>query len=129
MEFKKQETLAEQMGVTYTEGPDGLLYPNVELGIPEEENRPLGKYGRMRKSFLKEHRIIQYESLLMDGTLMRHLHQVEDEAKALLETLMTQLQQQHQAPDRATQPVEWAGYMNNLKAQAEEVIYRELIYK
>jgi hypothetical protein len=47
----------------------------------------------------------------------------------MLETLMEQMQKQQQAPDRATQPVEWTGFMNNLKAQAEEIIYRELISK
>ncbi len=129
MESEKK-SLAEEWGVTYTEGPDGMLYPDVVTGIdPEVEARSLGKYGRMRERFLKENRPIKWELLLGDGKLKAHLLQVEDESKAMLEILMKQLQQQYPAPDRGTQPVEWAGHMNNLKAQAEEVIYRELIYK
>ena len=123
----REQTLAEKFGVTYHEGADGMMYPNLELGIPEEENRPVGKYGLLRRSFLEKHRPGQYSAKLLDCTLQKHLMDVDSEAKEMLATLMKQLLQANPPPPQGT--MEWVQHMNGLKHQAEEVIFQELIYK
>ena len=73
------------MGGTYTLGADGTYYPDVEL--PEEEPH-YGKYGRMCLKYLKEHRKVLYNTLLLDGELVKHLNEVDDTAKQRMELLI-----------------------------------------
>ena len=67
-------------GISYTLGEDGLYYP--DLYLPEETEYPIGKYGMLRKTYLKEHRKGLYLELVLAGKLNEHLHQVDDERKA-----------------------------------------------
>ena len=64
------KSLYEQMGGTYHLGEDGMYYPNLEL--PEEETPRYGKYGRMRHTYLREHKKAYYTMLLLDGKIPRH---------------------------------------------------------
>lgn len=76
------KSLFEEMGGTYTLGADGMYYPDLEL--PEEEPH-YGKYGRMRLRYLKEHHKVLYNTLLLDGELVKHLNEVDDTAKQRME--------------------------------------------
>ena len=107
----------------YTQNVDYLV-PNIELNQPP----PLGKYGQMRKMFLKENRPVLYNHLLLSGKLYPHLVEIDQTAKDRLDRQMEELLKQNQAPDKAVQQMAWVQHMNALKMQAEEAILKELIY-
>jgi hypothetical protein len=113
--------------LTYTQAGD-YLFPNV--GLPEQPDRDLGKYGRMRLRYLKEHRPVLWGAMTMDGTLFSHLLEIEDAANSRLEQMMPQLAKAAGATEqlKASDQMKWVGLMNTCKAQAEEVIMSELIY-
>ena len=98
------------------------------LSLSEQEAQPLGKYGRMRKNYLKEHRPATYSRLRLEGTLKQHLLEVDAEAKQMVEAQIGALEKAYPAPDKAADPLAWAGHMNSLKAQAEEIVRSTLIY-
>ena len=81
-------SLFEEMGGTYTLGADGMYYPNLEL--PEEETPRYGKYGRMRHTYLREHKKAYYTTLLFDGKLVAHLNEIDDTANAQMELIVNQ---------------------------------------
>ena len=114
------------MNIEYRRNGDYLV-PNIELNQPE---KPLGKYGRMRKSYLKENRPVLYNHLLLSGTLYPHLAEIDQAAKQRLEQMMPTLTQAAGATEelKACDPMQWTGRMNACKAQAEEAILNELIY-
>ena len=101
--------------------------PNLKLS--EQPETSIGKYGRMRKSYLKEHRPILYNQLLMSEKLYPHLLEIDETAQSRLEQMMPQLAKEAGATEqlKARNPMRWAGLMNTLKAQAEEIILAELI--
>ena len=109
----------------YTQNGDYLI-PNIELN----QQPPLGKYGRMRKTYLKENRPILYNHLLLSGKLYPHLAEIDQAARHRLEQMMPQLAKDAGATEdlKARDPMKWVGLMNTCKAQAEEVIQNELIY-
>ena len=108
----------------YTQNGDYLV-PNIELNQPP----PLGKYGQMRKMFLKENRPVLYNHLLLSGKLYPHLAEIDQTAKRRLEQMMPQLAEAAGATEelKARDPMQWAGLMNTCKAQAEEILMAELI--
>ena len=110
----------------YTQNGDYLV-PNIELNQPQT---PLGKYGRMRRTFLKENHPVLYNHLLLSGKLYPHLQEVDETAHQRLEQMMPQLAKDAGATEelKARDPMQWTGLMNACKAQAEEVILNELIY-
>jgi hypothetical protein len=112
--------------LTYSRRGDYLI-PDLTLTEPETRE-PLGRYGRMRKAFLKDHRTINYNRLLLTEKLFPHLREVEQAATARLEQVMGELTKRAQLPDKATDPMGWTAAMNTLKAQAEEMVTNELIY-
>ena len=114
------------MNIEYRRNGDYLV-PNIELNQPQT---PLGKYGRMRKSYLKENRPVLYNHLLLSGMLYPHLAEIDQAAKQRLEQIMPALTQAAGATEdlKAHNPMQWTGRMNACKAQAEEVIRNELIY-
>ena len=111
--------------LTYLRSGDYLI-PNLEL--ESNEYRPLNKYGRMRRAFLKEHNPTQYSILAMTQKLYPHLWEIQETAERRLNQLMGELLELNPAPDKATDPMAWVQHMNSLKAQAEETIFAELIY-
>ena len=114
------------MNIEYRRNGDYLV-PNIELNQPQT---PLGKYGRMRRTFLKENRPVLYNHLLLSGTLYPHLAEIDRAAKQRLEQMMPALTQAAGATEelKARDPMQWTSRMNACKAQAEEVIRNELIY-
>lgn len=121
------KSLYEDMGGTYTLGTDGMYYPDLEL--PEEEPH-YGKYGRMRLSYLKEHRTALYYTLLLDGKLVKHLNEVDDIANRRMGRLTLQMQERQGVDEvlKARDQMAWVGAMNMIKAQAEEIVLKELVY-
>ena len=113
--------------LTYWANGDYLI-PNLTL--TEQERQPLGKYGRMRKNYLKEHRPVLWNSLLLSEKLYPHLREIDEAANSRLEQLMPELMKAAGVTEalKASDPMKWTGLMNSLKAQAEEVILNELIY-
>ena len=109
----------------YTQNGDYLV-PSIRV----ETQTPLGKYGRMRKTYLKENRPVLYNHLLLSGKLYPHLAEIEAAARQCLEQTMPALTQTAGVTEdlKARDPMEWTGRMNACKAQAEEVILNELIY-
>ena len=109
----------------YTQNGDYLV-PDIELNQPQT---PLGKYGRMRKTYLKENRPVLYNHLLLSGKLYPHLTEIDQAAKRRLEQMMPQLAKDAGATEalKASDPMQWIGLMNTCKAQAEEILVKELI--
>ena len=113
--------------LSYTKNGDYLI-PNLTLS--ETETKPLGKYGRMRKKYLQEHRPVLWNSMILSEKLYPHLREIDETANRRLEQLMPELMKHTGVTDRlkASDPLQWTGLMNNLKAQAEETILTELIF-
>lgn len=112
--------------MTYIQNGDYLI---PDLKLSEQPTKPLGKYGRMRKAYLKEHRPILYNHLLLSEKLYPHLLEVDETAQSRLEQLMPRLAESAGATEqlKASDPMKWVGLMNTCKAQAEEILMAELI--
>ena len=110
--------------VTYSTIGDYQL-PNLTLSQPKT---PLGKYGRMRRNYLKQYRPVLYNSMLLNGTLYPHLMELEQTAESRMQQMMTELLKQNPAPDKEKNQMSWVRHMNSLRAQTEEIILTELIY-
>ena len=112
--------------LTYTMNGD---YQIPDLKLTEQPEKPLGKYGRMRKAYLKEHRPLIYNHLLMSEKLYPHLLEIEKTANSRLEQMMPRLAEAAGATEqlKASDPMKWVGLMNTCKAQAEEILMAELI--
>ena len=113
--------------LTYTKNGDYLV---PDLSLSQQEEQPLGKYGRMRKAYLKEHRPVLWSSLILSEQLYPHLREIDETANSRLEQMMSELMKAAGVTEslKASDPMKWAGLMNTLKAQAEEVILTELVY-
>ena len=99
------------------------------LTLPQtNDSEPLGKYGRMRLAYLKTQRPALYHQMLLNGTLWPHLQDAQKTACAWLERTMTTLLDKYPAPDKERAQLLWVAHMNGLKAQAEEVVVREVVY-
>ena len=111
--------------LTYTRNGDYLI-PDLKL----EETKPLGRYGRMRRDYLKEHRPVLFNAMMVNGKLYPHLNEIEQTMNRRLEQMMPQLAKEAGATEelKASDPMKWVGLMNNCKAQAEEILLTELIY-
>ena len=110
--------------VTYSTVGDYQL-PNLTLNQPL---KPLGKYGRLRRTYLKDHRPVLYNTMLLNGSLYPHLMEVEQTAENRMQQTVAQLLKQNSAPDKEQNQMAWVQHMNSLKAQAEELVLTELIY-
>ena len=104
------------------------LIPDLRLSDTTET--PLGKYGRMRKAYLKEHRPVLFSNLLLSEKLYSHLREIDEAAQSRMETMLPKLMAAAGVNEnlKAENPMKWVGLMNNCKAQAEETILRELVY-
>ncbi|WP_246132045.1 TnpV protein [Paenibacillus hemerocallicola] len=112
------------MELTYTQSGDYLL---PDLAQPEAMS--IGKYGLLRKTFLKTERKGTFAHLMLSEQLNPHLAEIDRTARDQIERTLTRLLEQHPAPDKANDPMGWTGHMNNLKQQAEELILTELVYR
>ena len=115
---------------------DNLKIPYARNGdyyIPDltlKPQAPLGKYGRMRKRFLKEYRPILYNRLLLSERLFDHCDGIESAAEDMLDLLVTQLAERNGVTERlkAENQMEWVRQMNLCRSEAEEVVLSDLIY-
>ena len=100
-----------------------------DLMLPEE-SRPIGKWGRMHREYLKEHKPIQYNCLLLSGKLWTYLADLNEQAQDRLERRIDQMKMAEGVTEelKAADPMAWVGAMNNIRNRAEEIILQELIY-
>ena len=114
------------MKLTYHRCGDYML---PDLVIPDE-SVTLGKYGRMRKTYLQVHKPILYNALLLSGELTKHLAEVDEQCRERLETLVPQMMQQEGVDEalKASNQMEWVVRMNNIHARAEEILLNEPVY-
>ena len=114
--------------ITYTER-NGIYYPNLEL--PEQTNYPLGKYANLHLDFMKKYRRGTYTTLLTEGRLNEYLHAIDIQAHELLEDIIPHLVEERGVDEalKAHNALGWVAEMNNVKASAEEIILREVVYQ
>ena len=95
-----------------------------------EEEPIYGKYGMLRKQFLKEHRSAKYQYLLLTGKLTKHLNQIAQEARKQVEILMEQMVKKQGATEelKAQDQMKWVRLMINIKSSAEEIVVKNTIY-
>ena len=122
----KKRIYDEKNGLSYTLHEDYYL-PDLEIN---EEEPTYGKYGIMRKQFLKEHRSARYQYLVLTGKLTEHLNQVDKEVREKVEMLMEQMDEQWGVTEelKMQNQMEWVRRMNDIKATAEEIVYRNIIF-
>ena len=108
-----------------------LKYGYLMKSLLLNEEEPIyGKYGMLRKQFLKEHRSAKYQYLLLTGKLTKHLNQIDQEARKQVEILMEQMVKKQGATEelKAQDQMKWVRLMNNIKASAEEIILKNMVY-
>ena len=112
--------------MSYTLHGDYYL-PDLVLN---EEGPTYGKYGMLRKQFLKEHRSARYQYLLLTGKLNEHLNQTDQEAREQVEMLMKQMAEKKGVTEelKVQDQMKWVGLMNNIKVSAEEIILKNMVY-
>ena len=122
-----QKSIFELMGGTYTRVGDYLL-PN--LTIDESEQQPIGKYGRMRKRYLKEYRPVLYTNLLTTGKLDQYLAEIDNACEEWMELLTRQMASQEDVTEalKAADQMEWVRRMNSIRSRAEEIVLKELVF-
>ena len=122
------DSLYETFGGTYRE-ENGHLIPNVTL--PEQTDYQIGKYGRMHLDYIKQHRRGRYITLLTEGKLNTRLHEIDLEANEMLESIVAHLAAERGIDEslKARDMLRWVAEMNNIKASAEEIVLREVIYQ
>ena len=123
----KKHIYNEQNGLHYTLHGDVYL---PDLILPEKEYPPLGKYGRMRKTYLQEHHKLLYSRMLRDGSLWQHLHEVDEQAQSTVDAIIAGMAEVDGVTEelKATDPMRWVGLMNNYRHCAEELVIREIVY-
>ena len=124
---KNFDSLYETLGGTYLEENEHLI-PNVTL--PEQTDYQIGKYGRMHLDYIKQHRRGRYTTLLTEGKLNARLHEIDLEANEMLETIIPHLATKSGIDEdlKVRDMLRWVAEMNNIKASAEEIVLREVIY-
>ena len=122
----KKQIYDEKNGLSYTLHGDYYL-PDLEIN---EEEPTYGKYGIMRKQFLKEHRLAKYQYLLLTGKLTEHLNQIDQEAREQVEMLMKQMAEKKGVTEelKVQDQMKWVRLMNNIKVSAEEIILKNMVY-
>ena len=118
----------EKMGGTYTLGADGIYYPNL---VSTDEEPHYGKYGMMRKTYLKEHRPAMYSLYILEDRLVEHLNLVDDEAQERMNILVRQMLEKQGITEemKVRDQMEWVRAVNNIRNAAEEIVHNEIIYK
>lgn len=117
----------ERTGIEYHLAGDYYI-PN--LVMPKQEKIVLNKYGRMRLNYLKEHKKADYTIMLMNGTLNTHLKEIQEIADNGVQQIISELKAKSDLTEdmKNTDMFYWVGTMNSIKAQAEEIVFSEVIY-
>ena len=124
--MENKEIKENKYGIEYTKVGDYYLQ-NLVL---EKEKIILNKYGRMRLKFLKENKKAEYTIMFVNGTLNKHLKEIQETAQERIDIMIEQLKKQNNLTEemKNTDQLYWVGMMNNFRNTAEEIILRELIY-
>ena len=117
----------EAMGGTYRQCGDFFI---PEMTIPDTPGNPIGKYGRMRHRYLKEHREVLYNAMILNGTLWNHLAEVDKTCMDRLDVIVLGMKETQGITEelKARDPMAWVGAMNNIRSAAEEILFAEVIY-
>ena len=118
----------EKMGGTYTLDADGIYYPNL---VSTDEEPHYGKYGMMRKTYLKEHRPAMYSLYMLEDRLVEHLNLVDDEAQERMVILVRQMMERQGSTEelKARDQKKWVRAVNNIRNATEEIVLNGLIYR
>ena len=122
----KKQIYDAKNGMSYTLHGDYYL-PDLVLN---EEEPTYGKYGMLRKQFLKEHRSARYQYMLLTGKLNEHLNLIDQEVRKQVETLMEQMAEKQSVTEelKVQDQMKWVRLMNNIKVSAEEIILKNMVY-
>ena len=122
-----EQSLYEKLSGSYTKVGDYLL-PNLVLDATER--RRIGKYGRLRKRYLKEHRRALYTNLLLTGKLDQHLTEIDEACEDRMELIARQMAKREGVTEalKAADQMEWVRRMNSIRNRAEEIVLHELVY-
>ena len=123
----KEKIIDEKTGIEYHLEGDYYI-PNLVL--PKQEKVTLNKYGRMRLKYLKENKKAEYSIMLMDGTLTKHLKEIQETAQKRVNQIINKVKEKSDLTEdmKDTDILYWVGTMNAIKNQAEEIVISELIY-
>ena len=121
------KSIFEEMGGTYRQVSDYLI-PNL---VPSDAgNYRIGKYGRMRRSYLKKYRKILYNNYVLEGTLFKHLSEIDQACNERMENIVSAMAKQEDVTEalKAADQMEWVRRMNSIRNRAEEIILTEIVY-
>ena len=101
------------------------------LALSSEEQRPIGKWGRMHRDYIKEHRPIFFNDLVLSGQLWTYLADLNEQAQERLSLIVEQMKASEGVTEKlkATDQMAWVGAMNSIRNRAEEIVLREMIYE
>ena len=121
------KSLFEEMGGTYRQVGDYFI-PNLVL--PDDGDYQIGKYGRMCRSYLKEHRKILYNNYVLEGTLFKHLAEIDQACNERMEIIVSAMSEQEGVTEalKAADQMEWVRRKNNIRNRAQEIVLTELVY-
>ena len=122
------EKYIAQNGIKY-ELKGEQYYPILE--ITEQKEHRIGKYGLLHLDYIKQHKRGTYTTLLTEGRLNEHLHEIDVQANAMVEAIVANLAADRGIDEelKASDALKWVAEMNNIKASAEEIVLREVIYQ
>ena len=114
------------MNIHYIRSGDYFI---PDLTLPEEPCS-IGKWGRMHRDYLREYQPIQYNCLLLSGKLWTYLADLNQQAQGMLDRIIEQMKAAEGITEdlKASDPMAWVGAMNNIRARAEEIVRKELIF-
>ena len=121
------KTIFEEMGGTYRQ-VGYYFIPNITL--PDDGEYQIGKYGRMRRSYLKKNRKILYNNYVLEGTLFKHLAEIDQVCNERIENIVSAMAKQEGVTEafKAADQIEWVRRMNSIRNRAEEIVLHELVY-
>ena len=121
------KTIFEEMGGTYRQ-VGYYFIPNITL--PDDGEYQIGKYGRMRRSYLKKYRKIFYNNSVLEGTLFKHLAGLDQACNERIENIVSAMAKQEGVTEafKAADQIEWVRRMNSIRNRAEEIVLHELVY-
>ena len=121
------KSLFEEMGGTYRQVGDYFI-PNLVL--PDTGDYQIGKYGRMRRTYLKEHRKSFYTGLMLEGTLFKHLAEIDQSCNERMEVIVSAMAKRENVTEelKAANQMEWIRLMNGIRSREEEIVLNELVY-
>ena len=118
---RRKQTMRE---ISYSQNGEYQI-PDISL---EETRGTIGKYGMMRKEYLRNHKVARFNILTLQNRLDSHLMEIDSQARQRVDNLMNELLEKDPAPDKMADTMAWTRHMNQIKAQAEELVIQEIIY-